>query len=400
MADTEESARARRRRRHWPALAIALAGLLVTAALIVHFVVLRGLPAPPPPETAVADDAYSEPIEAARAALEPLLDHFPSVSVAVGVDGHLVWSEARGWADLRRRIVATPATSYRIYSVSKPITAVAAARLAEQGRLALDAPIGALLTDLPEDVRPITPRQIAGHLSGIRHYREGEISAWGKLHCERVSEALPFFLDREPIVHPPGERHSYSTYGYVLLSRVIEAASGSSYLETLEGLVLRPAGMAGTRLDDPRDELPTRAEFYVPMWLGRVMAEPKGWDNSCKWGAGGLLSTSEDLVRFALAAIGTDLLSAESRELLFTPMKTKDGEETSNGLGFAVGTDDAGVRVALHSGGAMGARSALYLRLDDGIVVALLANLVGDRLTDEASTVAEIFAAHEEARHR
>jgi hypothetical protein len=158
--------------------------------------------------------------------------------------------------------------------------------------------------------------------------------------------------------------------------------------------------MARTRLDDPRAELPSRAEFYVPMWLGRVMADPKGWDNSCKWGAGGLLSTSEDLVRFAMAVTEADLLSAESRELLFTPMTTTGGEETPSGFGFAAGTNDAGVRVALHSGGAMGARSALYLRLDDGIVVALLANLIGDRLTDEASTVAEIFAAHNRVRPR
>jgi serine beta-lactamase-like protein LACTB len=374
-------------------LSVAVSLLLATLALLV-FCVREALPPAPDPVTAIADADFDEAIAAARASLDPLLEEFPSLSVAVAVEGRLVWSEARGWADLTKRIPATPTTLYRIYSVSKPLTAAAAARLAGQDRLALDEPLRDLLTDLPESVRPITPRQIGGHQSGMRHYREGEISAWGKAHCDSVREALPFFLDNDPVESSPGERATYSSYAYVLLSRVVEAAAEQPYLTALDELVLSPAGMTDTRLDDPRVEIQRRSEFYMPMWLGRVMADPKEWDNTCKWGAGGLLSTSEDLARFGAALLNSSTFSPELRDLMLNPMSTANGEETSNSFGLTVGENKDGVRVALHSGGAMGARSALYLRPDNRIAVALLANLIGDRLTDEASEVARIFAAH------
>src|SRR5438105_14207870 len=103
---------------------------------------------------------------------ERLSSHIPGVQVAVAIDGTLVWSEGFGYADAARRRPVTRETQFRIGSVSKPLTAAAAALLSEQVTLGLDAPIHRYVPPFPHKEFPITSRQLAGHLGGNRNYRD------------------------------------------------------------------------------------------------------------------------------------------------------------------------------------------------------------------------------------
>lgn len=96
----------------------------------------------------------------------------PGLSVAVAIDGRLVWSEGFGYADREKRLLACPQTQFRIASLSKLLTAAAMAQLYEQGRLDLDAPIQRYVPSFPDKGYPITARQLASHRSGIRGYRD------------------------------------------------------------------------------------------------------------------------------------------------------------------------------------------------------------------------------------
>ena len=79
--------------------------------------------------------------------------------------------EGFGWADLEQRVPVTPLTRFRIGSVSKPLTAAALGLLVERGELDLDAPVQEYVPDFPTKRWPITTRQVAGHVAGIRHYQ-------------------------------------------------------------------------------------------------------------------------------------------------------------------------------------------------------------------------------------
>ncbi|MGH8245210.1 MAG: serine hydrolase domain-containing protein, partial [Gammaproteobacteria bacterium] len=94
----------------------------------------------------------------------------PGLSAAVAMDGTIVWSEGFGYADVEHRAPVWPASRFRIGSVSKSLTAAAVAKLVEQGKLDLDAPIQRYVPSFPDHKQKITTRQLAGHLAGIRHY--------------------------------------------------------------------------------------------------------------------------------------------------------------------------------------------------------------------------------------
>jgi len=142
----------------------------------------------------------------------------PGASVTVLRNGREIWTEGLGIADIENRVAVTPLTKFRIGSVSKPITAVAMAALVEDGKLDLDAPIQRYVPGYPDKGTPITARELAGHLAGIRHYRGDEFLS--NRHYANVTEPLAIFAN-DTLLSRPGEKYNYSTYGFVVLSAVI-----------------------------------------------------------------------------------------------------------------------------------------------------------------------------------
>src|SRR5213075_3113667 len=164
--------------------------------------------------------------DAARArahaiACEKLAPNIPGFALAVAVDGRIVWSEAFGYANLATKRPTTPTTQFRIGSVSKPLTADAVAQLYEAGKLDLDAPVQRYVPTFPDKGAPITTRLLGGHLAGIRHYQGDEFTL--NKPFPNVTAGLSIFQN-DSLVAPPGTRFSYSTYGFNLVSAVVEGA--------------------------------------------------------------------------------------------------------------------------------------------------------------------------------
>jgi CubicO group peptidase (beta-lactamase class C family) len=328
----------------------------------------------------------------------------PGVSAAVAVDGRVVWSEGFGWADLEQRIAVSPLTRLRIGSVSKMFAAVAVAALVEQGRLDLDAPIQRYVPYFPEKRWPITARQLAGHMAGIRHYADkdaafvdlnfdsvvyaGPLS--GAPHFASVRDGLAIFED-DPLEFEPGTKSQYSSYGFNLLSTVVEGAAGESYLDAVNRLVTEPLGLLATGADHPYYIIPNRSRFYRQSKSEGTLNAPF-IDSSYKWAGGGFLSTPEDLVRFASALLQPGFLRAETLELMFTPQRLADGESIGVGIGWRVDRDEQGRR-RFHHGGTIEGGGAIILGLrDEKVAVAIVTNQLPRFGNDEAGRIAAWFA--------
>src|SRR3989440_9427108 len=244
--------------------------------------------------------AYRETVARMRTLVcERLSSHIPGVQVAVAIDGTLVWSEGFGYADAARRRPITRATQFRIGSVSKPLTAAAVALLYEQGKLDLDAPVQRYVPTFPDKGHPITTRQLAGHLAGIRHYRDREFFQTRRFAT--VRDGLAIFQD-DSLLFPPGTRFSYSSYGWNLVSAVVEGAAGDDFRSYISAHVFRPLGLTHTAPDRTDSLIPERTQFYDAESGGAYHVAPPV-DNSYKWAGGGFVSTAEDLVKFGSALL-------------------------------------------------------------------------------------------------
>jgi serine beta-lactamase-like protein LACTB, mitochondrial len=311
----------------------------------------------------------------------------PGAAICVRRDGRIVWSQAFGFADLEQRVPVTRETRFRIASVSKALTSTALGVLLERGKLDLDAPVQRYVPSFPAKPYPITVRQVAGHLAGIRHYREGEFES--QRHYASLRDGLRIFA-ADSLLFRPGTRFEYSSYGWNLIGAVIEGASGESYAGFMRREVLMPLGMSHTVVEDPDSIIPHRARSY--QWndsLGRVLNAPYV-DNTYKWPSGGFLSSAEDLARFGDAMTRGRLIRRATVELLWISQRTSDGRETGNGIGWYVDRDPAGRRRVWHDGGGMGATSTLLIYPEQRLVVALLVN--SDRtFIHSAPLIAELF---------
>jgi CubicO group peptidase (beta-lactamase class C family) len=356
---------------------------LLVAALIAVTTSRAPLAAPATTATQSRADAIERARVLVRAHQEEL--GIPGISAAVGIDGMVVWSEGFGYADLETREPARATTLYRIGSVSKPVTATAVVQLALDGRLDLDAPVQRYVPSFPEKGYPITTRQLAGHLAGIRHYRGSESVGEGQRHYDDVVDALGIFGE-DPLLFAPGERYSYSSYGWNLISAVVQGAAGQDFLSYMQARVFDPLGMTHTHADDPRLIIPGRTRFYAYSG-GRTLNAPFV-DNSYKWAGGGFIASVEDLVRFGSAHLSPGFLPQDGLDLLFTSQSNNAGEEIGYGIGWRVGTfgalfpedsplrtgDLAGLRVMQHGGSSVGGRAFLLLVPEERMVVALLVN--------------------------
>ena len=311
------------------------------------------------------------------------------LSVAVVTDNQLRWSAGYGFADVENRVPAKASTVYRLASVSKPITAAAVMRLVEQGKLDLDAPVQKYCPAFPQKQWPVTSRQILGHLAGIRHYKSNEEFDSTRFYPS-IADGLSMFKD-DPLLHEPGTKYTYSTFGYSVLGCAIEGASGASYADFLRENVLKPAGMDTMRVDSVADLIPNRAQGYRRGRDGTLKNSPLA-DNSYKVPGGGLVSTVEDLAKFAAALQTAKVLKKETVELMYAKQKLSDGRETDYGLGWGIATLN-GRRYIMHTGAQQRVSTILYTIPDEGAAVAIMVNVEDTQLSVLAGQIAKLVRA-------
>ena len=314
----------------------------------------------------------------------------PGLSVAVVLDGHPAWSSGFGMADLEQFVPATPATLFRLASVSKPITATAILQLWERGKLDLDVPVQKYCPAFPQKEWPITTRELLNHLGGIRHYNKdnvGDIPVDSARHFTSMEESLTIF-ENDPLVAKPGTKFQYSTYGYTVLGCVLEGASGQKYVDFVTENVFRPAGMTVTRTDDFFAIVPHRTRWYNKSQNGAVLNSGV-LDSSYKIPGGGWLSSADDLALYESAILANTLIKPATRELMWTPGKTATGEQLEYGLGWGISTL-SGLKTYGHSGGQQGTSTFILVVPERNAGVVVLANLEAADVTKLAHQILRI----------
>ena len=223
---------------------------------------------------------------------------------------------------------------------------------------------------------------------GIRHYQGDE--NFSAVNYPDVLSGLAIF-ENDPLINEPGTEYFYSSYAWNLISAVVEGASGESFLDFMQREVFNALEMDHTVADRNRPIVANRTRFYVLDDEGEVVNAPYV-DNSYKWAGGGFLSTSEDLLRFANGHMAPGYLQAETLELLFASQTLPDGTETGYGIGWRSFSNDHGERIVSHGGGSVGGRTMLTLNRDNGLIVAVVANLSSAPMsTDLAGSIEELF---------
>jgi CubicO group peptidase (beta-lactamase class C family) len=331
--------------------------------------------------------------EVVRAALAER--NVAGLSVAVGVDGEIVWAEGFGWADVESQRPVEPGTRFRIGTASTVLTSAAVGRLLEQKRLDLDAEIQAYVPEFPKKPRPVTLRHVMAHTAGLGN-DGGDESPLFAVHCERPFEALEIFWD-DDLRFDPGTRHRYSRYGWIVVSAALEKAAGRPFAEVMRQEVFGPLAMRDTAIESATDAMPSRATSYFP----RYAADPRygldvmrDLDTSCYAGSAAFLSTPSDLVRFAMGVNDGTLLRPATAQLLQTSQRLPSGEQTGYGLGWDLETVTlAGVAmpVAGHEGDLLGGPIASLMTIRDRrLVVAVISNT---SYADTAGLAAQIAGA-------
>lgn len=304
----------------------------------------------------------------------------PALSVAIVINDQMRFSKGYGLADLENNVAARSDTAFRLASITKSMTAIAVMQLVERGKIDLSAPVHKYCSTYPEKQSlkdqpgkqfSVTVRQLLIHQSGVRHNKIPE-EVVGTKHYNSITEAVSA-VAADPLVIEPGTKYSYSTPGYMLLGCAIEGASGMTYIDYLRENVFKPAGMTRTFVDDVYAIIPNRARGYRKTEKGEITNAPLH-DTSVKIPGGGLVSTAEDLAKFAIAVNTNRFVKAETLAQMWTKPKMSDGKEQTYAMGFLINDENGLLRVN-NDGGQAGTRTYIFLLPKQKFAIALMTNL-------------------------
>ncbi len=333
----------------------------------------------------------------------------PGGQIGVVKDGSLVLSRDYGWADVEAQTPVAPSTRFRIASVSKPLTAVTVLRLAEQQRLSLDARAFETLkefstaegADSDPRLREITVRQLLTHTAGWDRDRSFDpmfmplkIAKSLGAPAPAEPETIIRYMLRQPLDFAPGQKYAYSNFGYCLLGRLIEQATGKTYEQAVRELVLDPCGAGGLELGHTlvSQRAGNESQYYSQPAEERtrcvlVEGEEVCWPDGGFYleamdAHGGWIGSATDLLKFATALDGSRgqrLLQPESLELMTArpaPPVSQDSE-AYYGFGWSVRRKKA--ETGWQQGnwwhtGSLPGTSALLVRTGRGMCWAALFN--------------------------
>ncbi len=236
--------------------------------------------------------------------------------------------------------------------------------LAAHNQLNLDAPLKTYLPDAPASWDQVTVFELLNHSSGIPDYLSAPDYAATQALPATPQQLLARFRDR-PLDFPPGQGWTYSNSGYVLLGLLIEKISGQSYADFLQQNIFDPLGMRDTGYDSGATVVPRRASGYRLDNGALVPAQYR--HQSTLYAAGGLYSTSGDLLRWEQALYGGRLLPPAWLSKMLTP----NGQQA--GLGLMVLPLEDHV-VYAHGGGVDGVRTMMSYDPAEKTVVIVLSN--------------------------
>lgn len=336
----------------------------------------------------------------------------PGGALTVVKDRRLIYAKGYGWADRDKKLPATPASLFRIASISKPITAVAVLKLVEEGKLSLDARafdivrVAPLLKDgqqMDPRLAHITVRQLLQHTGGWDRdksfdpmFRPKRIAEATGTPSPAGPDAVIRYMLGKPLDFDPGRRYAYSNFGYCVLGRIIEQLSGKSYDQFVQEKILGPAGIRHMRIGATLDGKQADGEVRYYTKAGELTANifsegPRqvtwpygGFHLEAMDAHGGWIASAVDLARFAAALdvpAASPLLKPATIRTMYEPpeppaWRNAGGElaDAFYGCGWMVRPHGAGGRANYWHSGSLPGTATLLVRRWDGLSWAVLFN--------------------------
>jgi CubicO group peptidase (beta-lactamase class C family) len=290
----------------------------------------------------------------------------PGASVLVLRDGVAVVRASYGRANRDQRIAVTPATNFRLASVSKQFTAACILLLMEEGKLRLDDPIAQWLPSLPPATREVTVRQLLTHTSGLIDYED--VIPPSLTRQLKDADVLTLLESQNRSYFAPGTAYRYSNSAYVLLGLIVEKVSGRSFRDFLSERIFQPLGMRNTVAHvEGRTVIKHRAYGHSHEkgeWVRTDQSQ-----TSATLGDGGIYSSIDDLARWDAALYDGRLLKPETWAMAFTPATPTDDPTVEYGFGWRITGE-----TLWHSGESIGFRNVLVRYPKRHLTVIVLTN--------------------------
>ncbi len=316
----------------------------------------------------------SERLERIRPAMQRYIDEglVPGTVTLVARHGKVVHFEAQGYMDVDAKTPMRKDAMFRIASMTKPITSVALMMLWEEGKFQLNDPVSKFLPEfanqkvsttsdasgktgeLVDVKRPATIRNMLTHTAGLSNSYRGNVDFYSNTMAVTAEDTHDSYIKRLaalPLNYQPGEQWQYSSATDVV-GRLVEVISGMPLEQYMQQKIFEPLGMVDTHfwLDDTKgDRLMSQ---YTPGDDLKIVLQDPGTDDS-RWisgpkkvprGAGGLVSTVHDYLRFQQAMLNGGELDGKrllSRTTLDLMMESHTGDLAlwlpGPGMGFGLG---------------------------------------------------------------
>jgi len=311
-------------------------------------------------------------------------NHLPGMSVAIVRDQQVLWSKGYGYADLKKKVPATPETVYGISSITKLFTSIAIMQLYEQGKLRLDDSLTSILPDVHirqqfTDSGAITIGSLLTHSSGLP--RESDFPYWSPPDFKSPSlEQVHERLEQQETLYPASTYFQYSNLGMILLGEVIEKISGKPYAVYIEENILKPLQLSNTYTDLPDALWGNKlATGYTSLNRQGTRDVVPRFEPGAVQAAAGFSSNVLDLARFAswqfrlLSNGGKEILKAATLKEMHRAHWVDPDWAVHWGLGFMVFQSN-GSKLTGHVGTSPGYRSIILLDPDEKLAVIVLIN--------------------------
>lgn len=298
----------------------------------------------------------------------------PGASVLVLRDGAPELRRSYGLADVEQHVAVTPATNFRLASITKQFTAAAILLLAQDGKLSLDEPIRRWLPSLPVSDDAITIRHLLTHTGGLIDYEDimpdnGFDGVPDDLSRQLRDIDVLHLLEKErKLYFAPGTGYRYSNGGYSMLALIVERASGESFQTFLRERIFSPLGMQGS-LAYVREGPPVPHRAFGYTWADGRWQRTDQSLTSAVLGDGGVYSSIDDLARWDAALYDGRLLSDSSRKDAFTPWTRTDDPMVEYGFGWRITGE-----TLWHSGESIGFRNVIVRYPRRHLTVIVLTN--------------------------
>ncbi|MCG7939133.1 MAG: beta-lactamase family protein [Candidatus Thiodiazotropha lotti] len=327
-------------------------------------------------DDATANEQFQDALE------EAVSKGLPAVSVRIA-GRNIDFSGSAGMSDLETMEEATAEHRFYVASVGKTFVAATLVQMASEGLVGLDDRITDWLPDEITNRIPssdqMTIRMLLNHTTGLFDF-QNDSEAWdndffylsGPTRHWQQADALPFFLD-QPLHFEPGSNYSYSNSNYILAALIIESASGTTLQSEIRNRIIEPLGLEHTLQGHEAEGIPGLVHGYVDDEGESIDVYP--WYSHFGLADGGIQTTADDLAKFILGILRTDLVldDAMRTEMLQPSML---GTPASNyGLGIKItpiaGSDEV---IYSHSGKDPGYQAEMIYFQEKDTVITLCAN--------------------------